>query len=438
MPTPPPLADPTWATGLGSGPPTGTVDRELGYFVLYLLQHPDEWIHRRVESIDFVDDITVRRRVSVDFQLPDRNPSAGAPTPLFIPLTLLQKKPLVGFDLRDENGDTLPLLTHTQSDWLGWSALVVAVEMVLDPTPLPDPIVGELWEIVHSEAPAATALLPRIFDANRAPGPLRAQLKANTILVNRTRSLAESFILFVPIFVGKWRRRVVKFSYIEELESDKKRFDWRSTVLDIDVPAVDHTGSYHVETQAPDGIEIVGARLRIQNQFGITDIGQAEPRARVHLYTPSVGPGSNAVLRLGFQTIFTRLPMAALFSTLLTAAVLTMAVLFAGRLDANSGSDPVAIFLAIPSVIALLVARPPGEHDLLSRRLFALRVIVVASGVLPFVAAGVFVLHIARSALGVMWWTLAGFGWLIFVVVLAQGATRAQRARVRSLWQRFT
>lgn len=38
-------------------------------FVLSLCTH--EWVHRRVESITFIDENRIRRRVSVDFTLPD-------------------------------------------------------------------------------------------------------------------------------------------------------------------------------------------------------------------------------------------------------------------------------------------------------------------------------------------------------------------------------
>lgn len=35
-----------------------------------LLEHRSEWVHRRVESVEFHDDVSVRRRISLDFTLP--------------------------------------------------------------------------------------------------------------------------------------------------------------------------------------------------------------------------------------------------------------------------------------------------------------------------------------------------------------------------------
>jgi hypothetical protein len=68
---------------------------------------------RRVESIEFVDDRTVRRRVSVDYAVPRDavvlRLDDGTPVRV-LPLALMRRKSMVNFDFRDHDGRPMPLL----------------------------------------------------------------------------------------------------------------------------------------------------------------------------------------------------------------------------------------------------------------------------------------------------------------------------------------
>lgn len=94
-------------------------DRRHGLVSLNLVGSWNDWIKRRVESVEFTSDTSVRRRVSVDFRL-----RKWLPEPVldwyggkvhYVPIALLNKEPLLEFDLRNEAGVALPLLTRQKN-----------------------------------------------------------------------------------------------------------------------------------------------------------------------------------------------------------------------------------------------------------------------------------------------------------------------------------
>src|SRR4051812_46948176 len=62
----------------------------------------DTWVHRRTETFRFLDAYTVRRRMSVDFTLPEGRHLALGET-VFVPLMILRKENLRNFDITDSN-----------------------------------------------------------------------------------------------------------------------------------------------------------------------------------------------------------------------------------------------------------------------------------------------------------------------------------------------
>ena len=71
----------------------------------------------------------VRRHVSVDFTVPDelpREPAAVGADEYAVPLAMLAKRPLVHFDLRNEERHSIPLLTAEQNRTIGRELLYQA------------------------------------------------------------------------------------------------------------------------------------------------------------------------------------------------------------------------------------------------------------------------------------------------------------------------
>ncbi len=94
-------------------------DRHHGYVALNLIGDWNDWVKRRVETIEFVSDTSVRRSTSVDFRI-----RSWLPEPVldwhgvqmhYFPLALLRKKSLDDFDLCDEDGRARPCLPATRT-----------------------------------------------------------------------------------------------------------------------------------------------------------------------------------------------------------------------------------------------------------------------------------------------------------------------------------
>jgi hypothetical protein len=89
-----------------------------GLTMLKLFINSSAWVARRVEQVNFIDECTVRRRVSIDYVAPPCAVILGRPTgqPVrVLPLALMRRKSLVKFDLRDPDGRALPLLAFART-----------------------------------------------------------------------------------------------------------------------------------------------------------------------------------------------------------------------------------------------------------------------------------------------------------------------------------
>jgi hypothetical protein len=134
--------------------------RRLGTINLSLTSQWDKWVRRRVEQIDLISDAAARRRISVDFRL-HRNVfgegvafEGGPQGPRkvhYVPLTLLKKAPFANFDLRDESGAAIPLLTKRKTSSISGATLTAATQaMVVEHLLRSDPK-GALAEKIRAE-----------------------------------------------------------------------------------------------------------------------------------------------------------------------------------------------------------------------------------------------------------------------------------------------
>jgi hypothetical protein len=99
-------------------------DRHHGFAVLALFSSWEDWIKRRTERIEFVNDGAVRRSSAVDFTLREElltDPWVwwGRRGVHYVPIALLAKQPLTAFSLRDEEDRVIPLLTRRKNAAIG-------------------------------------------------------------------------------------------------------------------------------------------------------------------------------------------------------------------------------------------------------------------------------------------------------------------------------
>ncbi len=116
--------------------PISEEDRRHGFQTLALVSQWSDWVRRRTETIQFVSDAAVQRRVAVDFRMP----AALLRVPIvrwgdegihYLPLALLEKQPLAGFSLRDESGHALPLVTRTKNACIAAGALIALAQSIV-------------------------------------------------------------------------------------------------------------------------------------------------------------------------------------------------------------------------------------------------------------------------------------------------------------------
>ncbi len=110
--------------------------RRLGTVNFRLISQWDRWVHRRIEQIELISDAAARRRISVDFRLHrshfgDPVESDGKEAVYYVPLTLLKKAPVSNFDLRDEGGAALPLLTKRKTSSICAATLSAATRAMI-------------------------------------------------------------------------------------------------------------------------------------------------------------------------------------------------------------------------------------------------------------------------------------------------------------------
>lgn len=200
-----------------------------------LLRHQAAWRHRRVETITVLTHEQVRRHVSIDFTVPEaqREGLQISPDECVVPLALLTKRPLVHFDLRNEEQHAIPLLTAEQNR-------TIARELLY--RQLDDEGVAaadELIEAVLADEPRDVEHL--IAALENSHGIELADFSATAAVLSR-------YFIAWAIVRGLDRRRVFKLAFDEPV--DRKSF-----VYLIGAPGCTEAESYHLEVAVPEDLK---------------------------------------------------------------------------------------------------------------------------------------------------------------------------------------
>lgn len=407
---------------------------DLGAAILPLLLHPNRWIHRRVESIRFIDDETVRRQVSVDFTLPDWyvNDPRRADRAQLAPLALLKKEKLKAFDLRDERGASLPLLAKADSGQIAAAALLLyARDVALQHgRSLDEEIVRDLAAIVEGDADEEA--LARMRECSGRGRATRRLLGDDPRFHKLMGDLADNFIVLVYLHQPS-RRRVLKFSFEEPLQFERRPardlddgmfalrrlasgLGWRPEPITWNAPGVGFAGSYHFEVEAARDLEITEAQLLVTDG-GTRRADHAKCAKRVHLYVDGVSADANAAVDVRLRASRRGLLRASALLAVFVAAMLTAGAVFIDGLS-HAREGGATIVASIPAILAAYLIRP-GEHELASRMLIGVRALVLGTGVLAFLAAGSLAADFNhRHTLPWIWWSLAGCAWILAVLLL--------------------
>lgn len=212
---------------------------QMAVVTLELISDWKRWVHRRVETLSFIDENTVRRAVSVDFTLP---PEITAPLPpqggnevYAVPLALLRKTTLRGFNLWDETGKTLPLMTSEKNGAIAAGVLAHAAEILPSEEQLgglrrdvPRALREAFWRIGAGSATQSLKtweqLRHPVATDDYATEAWRELLGSDADFMSLAHDLARNFLVITPLVTGSGERRIVKFSYEQAEESPETFF----------------------------------------------------------------------------------------------------------------------------------------------------------------------------------------------------------------------
>lgn len=435
--------------------------------MLPLLLAPRSWIHRRVETVRFVDERTVRRSVSVDFSLPVRRllpfelsphtevtrrepaPAAAHPPsarqssqhershPVYVvPIATLTKSVLTGFDLRNEAGEVLPLLTRSENSRIAGAALSELAETYLSAysRTVTDPLRADLRTVAGGDIDDAHAALQRVLSPSGADREARELLARSDRFNYWMRLLADSFLVLVRLD-DRMSRRVIKFSYEEPFPRVKEltrfRFGslgWEPVVLPWDTPGAAYGPSYHFELELPPDLEVLACQMHVGDGRGTVQLVEGSAGRRAHVYVSNLARDATAQVRVATRARRPGILRAAPAVAILNALMLTGGAFRLTELLADSGGAATLLVL-VPALLAAYVARP-GEHGLVTELLLGVRRALFLSGALSTAAAAALLVQLRGDVLEATWWALTGLAWgVALILVVSYLLPRAGRGR---------
>jgi hypothetical protein len=383
--------------GRGSG--VSGPSRDLSTLLRLVLDF--RWIHRRVEAISFVDEVRLLHRTSVDFTLPPNMPKTPLdPSAVLVPVALLRKGKLRRFDMRDEEGRSVPVLTRNENGALAASLLIATYEAAcrratppLEPSAI---VAADLRLLATSQTNAAEVIRRRLTTGDpRYPAGHVDAIAGVRPLEALMTDLTANFLLVAVVKAQAGERRILKFSYEQVLlrlrtgnwfrRQGLRLLSWlpaapqRFTMLASGIGAA---RSYHFETDMPPDVIITSATMR---SLGTNrDLDRDVNVLRVHLIAEDQPRGTVARVEVRFllrpALILPGLVISAATTLLLGGGIVLRSIGFHPQLDPAS-----ALLIALPAFFAAYVLA--AEHRLTRRLASSLRASSLASASFSFVAA---------------------------------------------------
>jgi hypothetical protein len=480
---------PGWPPQTDPQTPYPTLD-EICETGAYYLPQDKGLVRRHVESVSFHDETVGKRRLTLDMVLP-RDPAAAiawAPDGyrFYVPLALMAKDPpTTNIDLLDEDERSLPLLNRAQNAQLTHAALARMAERVLDGE-LSHGLRRALEIVVSADGLEAELALEYAYLVMEDEHPGKLALPAARVFKEVLNDFSVNSLIWIGLTGRPGARRVVKFRYdiavrfppiprehaytrwvlVEtsdawhEFEYDfpgdghprssfmricnrlANTFGWAPIDLSIDSPYLRGCESYHMQVDAPPGLEIRNIRLAGE----LVDGAGEEVRYKTeisgpsaHLYFADARPEG-----FSFATVTLRASRRGFLSLSLVAAGITTLTLWAfqARAEEARADEGVAaaILLVVPALLALFVVRP-GEHALATRVFSGVRLLVLGAALFSIAAAGALIgVRPSAWTLREAWYhyavgasVLAGLLSVSWVLAL-QGTWRAG-SRLHQLWR---
>jgi hypothetical protein len=391
---------------------------------LELLVRGEQWVNRRVETINLIDESRVRQSVSVDFRLPERLPGSftiAGKEHYALPLLILPRRSdLSCFDVCDESGRSLPILTRSENARLSGLMLLRCAERAAasaegEPRELSISLRTVLAGLPKRARRSGKSIAKQIVEREESLFPEvedAEPLLADPLFRDLLGLFQYASAIHIPLQVNRGERRIVKVSWEgrwdppDGVPSGVRRgwhglqgfAGWRPQNHVLDLPQLGGSESHHVQIAAPPGVVFskVSApngppRLMLPGGSGLPDPKDAQqPHSdavspRVHLYLPRAYEMRAGLLSVEMRSAGHGLLPAAILTGLLVTALLALYGLRAKEIIGQSDTGA-AVLLLVPAVLAGFLIRP-GEHAMARVLLRGPRRITTALGLLPLLAA---------------------------------------------------
>lgn len=467
------------------------VIRRVGASALDAFLDQRAWIHRRVEAVTFParNDPIVRRRVSVDFTIPDgleassiepsapNNGSEKSGAYFYVPVSVLRKwPPVLRLDLRTGEDEAIPLLTREQNGVADGALLLALAESIAGAGQLASTDVPDLLRTITEEPGdrARDALIKLLPPDPVDDDEVRSALRSDLQFLELAGGLVDNTLLWLRVHGSTGERKLVKIAYDVARELDVSAWDAEAFGIlplqaTVETPHIGSTGSYHLAVVSPAPLDIVDASIVLKRRatpLYNVDEGDEVARCSAGLSRELAGPlhtDEPAGVRLhasaeGRQARFYiagdrdgyfgqllvsiavqkqgLLQGAAVAASLVTALLLGYAIAFADI--AKHPERFTSVLLLVPGLLAYLVVRP-GDHALAREFLAGTRRTLLIVGLLPIVCAVTLAIGESESWVEVVAWAAFGVAalattalWAGFVLPVGERATPLSRAERES------
>ena len=390
-----------------------------------LLRRQAAWRHRRVETLTMLSHEQVRRHVSVDFTVPaelHEGLRLSDADEFAVPLAFLAKRPLVHFDLRNEEGHSIPLMTAEQNTMIGRELLEQSLEA--------DLAAQDAGEATQTAVTAAAGeVIEAVLGDRGVTGAVeRLERRHGLQPLDDFRDLAEiltsNFVLWAVVR-GLDRRRVFKFAYDEP-------FSLRPGLAYVyDAPGCTEAWSYHVEVAVPTGLKARSTRLwdAAAGAVLVTGAVDSDRPALYYSVDPARKPARpQVVVDYGAERGRFLAPAAIVASVI--ALLVALPSVFADlETLADSAGPAIGLVLSTSAVFSALVLRT-DEHPLLRRMLVRYRLCLVASTLAALFAAASLGFR-ADSRLIALTWAVAAVVSVLTAAILVIAVARSPSSHSR-------
>jgi hypothetical protein len=389
-----------------------------------LIAYPKTWIRRRVETVEMLSHEETRRRVSVDFALPEETWSAlRVEDGVVVPISVLTKAPRKKFDLRDESGRSIPVLGREQNGDLAHTALISAALDAL-PEDVSDDVIqmiaADLRQVVFAPPEQAADAVSFMAGSAEAGDPWRLAIQEDPTCQALLDILWANYVLFAVLEPGGPTRRVLKFSYADDFDltppTEGLRQRFRPGELSRGLRETDHkyfvvecggaarAASFHAEVALPEELKVVFGTL-FDFEAG-EPLGQDEWNVnRLSVYA-STEVSADAVPGIYLVVAAERAgrPVQAAVTSVVVAVLLWMGVL--SGLDAKNPGAAVSTLLAGAALFTGWAAAQ-GEHRLIRVVFAASRRWLGAVAVVALLASACLAMEFPSVHPLAVWWGCA-------------------------------